>query len=162
MGLKNSAVTYSVILFVVFLLIGCGGGGGGGSDSSAVPQTPRDDSLVTLDLGVTKTVASQTVPSSGGDIIVDAPDDSLDGLEISVLDGSYDDPTDFTVSSTPIIGFSGNPHFNPVTPLITVQNGGEYSTRAMALKIPVTMEGGFHSPPGCIWCSHSNRTIQSG
>lgn len=143
MSIKNSAMTSGVILFVVLLLIGCGGGGGG-SDSSAVPQTPTDESLVTLDLGVTKTVASQTVPATGADIIIDAPDDPLDGLEISVLDGSYDDPTDFTVSSTPIIGFSGNPHFNPATPLITVQNGGEYSTRAMALKIPVTIEAGFH------------------
>jgi hypothetical protein len=143
MSIKNSAMTSGVILFVVLLLIGCGGGGGG-SDTSVNPQTPRDESLVTLVLGVTKTVASQTVPASGADIIVDAPEDPLDGLEILVQDGSYEEGKDFTISSTPIVGHSGNPHFNPVTPLITVQNGGEYSTRAMALKIPVTIKEGFH------------------
>jgi len=91
------------------------------------PQTPVDNSLVTLDLGVSKTVATQTVQPTGALITIDAQDDPLDGLEIDVLDGAYEDPTDFTVSFTPINDHSGNPHFNPATPLITVRNGGEYS-----------------------------------
>jgi len=142
MSLRNCTMTSGMVLFVVLLLFGCGGGGG--SDTSVSPQTPQDDSLVILTLGVAKTVAAQTVPPTGADIIVDAPDDPLDGLQIHLLADAYGEDKDFTISSTPIIGHSGNPNFNPVTPLITIQNGGEYSEKPMAMKIPVTIEEGYH------------------
>lgn len=130
-------------IWVLILLIGAlcvlpacgGGGGGGGSDSS---------NQVSLELGETTTVVSSTV-GAGGDLIdVDNPDDPLDGMEIDIPAGAYQEETDFTVSYTPITSHSGNENLDPVTPLITIENGGEYADEIITVKIPVTIEDDYH------------------
>lgn len=141
MKLKMCTMALRAIFLVVFLLFGCSGGGNGSDNTT---QAPIGEETLTIELGEATIVKSSTVPASGAIITVSTLNDPLDGLEIDIPDGAYPVDTAFTISHNPILTHAGNPHFNPVTPLITIENGGEYADKIMVLKIPVTIEDGFH------------------
>lgn len=61
----------------------------------------------------------------------------IDGLSISVPEGAYENETPFTISTRPIEGHKFGPEFNPVTPLIHVDNGGEFAADAMTVQVPI-------------------------
>ncbi len=132
-------------IWVIILLIGalcilpaCGGGGGDDDDGGGTSNQ------VSLELEETTTVGSATVGANGSLLFINTPDDPLDGLEIDIPVGAYQEETGFTVSYSPIISHSGNENLNPVTPLISIENGGEYADEIISVKIPVTIEDGYH------------------
>ena len=135
-GLNIFCVFVLLPMLIVLALALTGCDGGGGSDSSY--------SQASLELGETTNLGSATVGTNGSLLSVDSPDDPLNGLEIDVPEGAYQEETEFTLSYAPITSHSGIQNFDPVTPLITVKNGGEYADELLTLKIPVTMEDGYH------------------
>ncbi len=98
-------------------------------------------------LGQTVKISSSSIPTSGGFISVDKPGHPLDGLEIDIEAGSYQETRTFIVSSTPITSHSLGPDFNPLTPLIRIENGGGYSEEMMSVFIPVTVPAGQFAAP---------------
>ncbi|MGB2983543.1 MAG: hypothetical protein WBC63_06755, partial [Candidatus Bipolaricaulia bacterium] len=50
--------------------------------------------------------------------------------------------TRFDISYTPIVGTIA-PNVDPITPLITVDNGGDFADGAMTVTIPVTIPAGY-------------------
>ncbi|MBC2714371.1 MAG: hypothetical protein HF978_03595 [Desulfobacteraceae bacterium] len=124
-----------LLIGTLFILPSCDGGGGGGSDSP---------NQVSLELGETTLHGSALVDATGSLLFIDNPDDPLNGLEIDIPEGAYQEETNFTVSHTPIISHSGDVSLDPVTPLIKIENGGEYSDEIITVKIPVTIEDGYH------------------
>jgi hypothetical protein len=103
---------------------------------------PVDAGNPTIQTGETKQLVTQTIGSSGGKLGVTAPGDSLDGLEVAVPAGAYGDSRTFTISSAPIVSHQLGEYFNPVSPLITISNGGGYSEQLMTLRIPVHVPAG--------------------
>jgi hypothetical protein len=95
-----------------------------------------------LEIGDETVVATQTIPSSGGTVIVDSPGNEIDGLEIVVPPQSYSTSKTFTISTTPITSHKLGEYFNPLTPLIQIENGGEYSDSIMEITIPITLPNG--------------------
>lgn len=89
--------------------------------------------------GESRTVVTNAVPPSGGTIVVAAPGDSLDGMELTVPSGSYSDARTFSISAAPIQSHQLGENCNPVTPLITIENGGGYSDEFMTLTIPISV-----------------------
>ena len=97
-------------------------------------------------------VDSQTVGASGGSVDVSDPGGPLDGLEVSVPAGAYPTSKRFDISYSPVSD-SIAPDFNPLTPLITVDNGDDYAEEVVTVTIPVELpEGhfamGFFVGPG--------------
>ncbi len=86
--------------------------------------------------GPTRQVAQQTVTPTGGTINVSMPGDSLDGLTLTVPNGGYADARSFTVSEAHINSHTFGSDFDPISPLITISNGGDYSSTPMLLRIP--------------------------
>ncbi len=116
-----------------------GSGGGGG-------PSPLEGSLVVqAQTGKINTsgspvqVASQAVPSTGGTITVNKPGDPLNGMAIEVPAGSYSQTRTFTVSEAPITNTTFGEDFDPVSPLISIDNGGGPSEEIMTVKVPVTI-----------------------
>ena len=105
-------------------------------------SNPVDTDNPTIDLGVATQLTTQQIGSLGGSVRVNTPGSSLDGLEIVVPGGAYDASRTFTVSTAPITGHRLGPHFNPISPLITVSNGGGYANELMTLRIPVHVPAG--------------------
>lgn len=126
----------ALLMLAGLLATACGGGDDEAPEAGAVSGT--------LDLGERVELASATIPSSGGTIRADGSDDSLDGLELTLPPRSYRDEREFTVSYRPVSGHSYDDRINPISPLITVENGGDYADQVMALKVPVEVpEGHF-------------------
>ena len=105
---------------------------GGGQTT---PRPPRPTGSIST--GEAVPLASDTVPPSGGTITVERPAEPLDGLEIRVPSGSYPDSRSFEVSSASIEGHTFGEYCTPATPLISIENGGEYSDEFMTVTIPV-------------------------
>lgn len=92
--------------------------------------------------GNTIKLADKTISSSGGQIVVDDPRDPLNGLTIDVPANAYNDDRHFNISYSDIKSFDCGPYFHPITPLITISNGGGNSGSSMTITIPVRV------PPG--------------
>lgn len=104
----------------------------------------RYGNQLSLELGETTILGSASVNANGSVLFVDTPGDPLDGLEIDIPQGAYQEEINFTVSHQPITSYSGNENFDPVTPLISIENSGDYSDEVITMKIPVTIEDGYH------------------
>lgn len=123
---------------------GTGGGGGGSSGSSGITT------------GAATTLATQQVNTSGGAIIINKPNDPLNGLELDIPSGSYTNSRQFTISSSQVTTHTFGANFNPISPLITVDNGGGYSNEIMSVKIPVKIPSG-HFAMGFIYDDQTGR-----
>ena len=101
---------------------------GSQTQASAGPTRPHPP-LRTGDIttGPKVDLASQSVDSSGGTIAVSIPGDPLDGFVIDVPTNSYPNSRTFKVSSAPITNQTFGDDINPVSPMISVDNGGGYS-----------------------------------
>ena len=86
-------------------------------------------------------VGSQTVPSSGGTVTVNDSGGPLAGMTIEVPAGAYAGSKTFTTSYKLITGDPGV-NISPITPLITVENGGEFASDPMMVTIPVAVPAG--------------------
>ncbi len=82
-------------------------------------------------------VAAGTIDASGGTIEVSKPGDPMDGFVIDVPPQAYTDGRTFKVSSAPITKQTFGSDINPVSPLITVDNGGGYSEEPLYIRVPV-------------------------
>ncbi|MBN1857832.1 hypothetical protein JW848_01345 [Candidatus Bipolaricaulota bacterium] len=86
--------------------------------------------------------ASSTIGTAGGTIVVSDPGGPLDGMAIDVPAGAYPNSTSFEISYTPITG-SIDPDIDPLTPLISVDNGGNFADGVITVTIPVTIPDGY-------------------
>ncbi len=87
-------------------------------------------------------VASETVSSSGGTVIVDDPSSEIDGMEIMVPEGSYSNSRTFRITTAAISSHNLGEYFNPITPLIQIENGSGYADSIMEVTIPISIEDG--------------------
>jgi hypothetical protein len=90
-----------------------------------------------LSLGARESVASERIPASGGTLVVDTPDSSVDGLTLTVPEGAYEDARQFKISVRPIEAHEFGSDFNPATPLIHIDNGGDFAGEPITVRIPV-------------------------
>jgi hypothetical protein len=88
-------------------------------------------------------LGSQSAGKSGGILKFTKPGDQLDGLTINVPDSSYNESRTFEVSYTTIKSHNFGEFFNPISPMITISNGGGYASKVMTVEVPVTI------PKGC-------------
>jgi hypothetical protein len=95
-----------------------------------------------LSIGKEVEVASNTISSSGGTITVDTPGSEIDGLEIDVPSKSYSTSKTFKITTAAITGHTLGQYFNPITPLIQIENGGGYADSIMEITIPIDIAAG--------------------
>lgn len=92
-----------------------------------------------LKFGKRQTLVSEKVTSLGGEITFDTG--SADGRQalLQVPGKAYEKETAFKISSREIKENNLGEHFNPITPLITIDNGHAYSAEVMTLTIPISI-----------------------
>jgi hypothetical protein len=86
-------------------------------------------------------LATASVPVQGGETTVKSAGHPLDGLTLTVPPNAYSKPLEFSISASPVTANTFK-NINWVTPLISIQNGGEYANGLMQVRIP------FKTPPG--------------
>jgi hypothetical protein len=82
------------------------------------------------------------VPTNGANITINQPGNPLNGMLIQIPPNSYSKTTPFKVSSAPITGNTFK-NVNPISPLITIDNGGGYAEELMTVKVPVQIPPGY-------------------
>ncbi len=92
----------------------------------------------TITTGPWTQLVETTIPAGGGTVSVPAAG-PIGGARITVPVGSYSTSQRFVVSTAEITGHRLGAHFSPVSPLISVSNGGGFSNTMMRLRIPLTI-----------------------
>ena len=82
-------------------------------------------------------IANETIPVSGGRVVVNAPGNPLNDLAIDIPANAYENKRKFHISFANVQSYDCRPDFHPLTPLITISNGGGYSQDPMVLTMPV-------------------------
>jgi len=134
---KNSLRLFSLILILSLLLSACGGNQPGINTAPTITAAPPRGTTGTISTSNTIAAASGTVPSSGGTMEVSESGTPITGLELNVPANAYASTKTFEISYAPIEKHSFGEAFNPITPLISIKNGGEYADELMEVKIPV-------------------------
>ena len=101
----------------------------------AVLFWPRDDDR--LQIGKRYQLARATLDHSGGQIVVDDPDNILHGLTLIVPANAYDEKNNFTLTASPIEDHDFDEDIHPIGSLISIENGHAYATEPMLLTIPI-------------------------
>ncbi len=156
----SAAVITVVILFIAILFTGCvpDKQEGSANINTPPPETnqlaPQNQTLETqlqpaagTNQGALITeqmlnVAQQDIGSAGGTVTITKPGDPLDGFTVDIPADSYSDARNFKVAESPIISHTFGANFNPISPLISIDNGGEYSDRLIVVKVPVKLPVG--------------------
>jgi hypothetical protein len=107
----------------------------GQSNGKTRPHPPVRTGEITL--GQKMDMASQSIGTDGGGIVVSKPGDPLDGFSVGVPPGAYSNSLTFKVSYAPVTKQTFGFDFIPASPLITIDNGGGYSEQLMYIKVPV-------------------------
>jgi hypothetical protein len=94
-------------------------------------------------------IGTISVPTAGGDLVIDKTGHPLYGLKLSVPANAYSNPLDFKLSYAPVSGFTFA-NASPLSPVVRIENGGKSAAKLMTLTIPFTPKPGL-TPLGCIF-----------
>jgi len=84
-------------------------------------------------------LAYDVVSASGGTLTVTG-NNSLNGLSVEIPEDAYDLNQNFVISSSEIKSHNFGKYFNPITPLITIDNGHAFAQIPMTVSIPISKE----------------------
>jgi hypothetical protein len=116
-----------------------------GTTDAAMDGSARDSVAGETDGGPVPTatqVANVSVPAAGGTVTVSGSNSALDGMSIQVPSGAYPGGATFVVAYRPSPRGDSSRGFNPISPLITINNGGQLAAEPMTLTIPVEIPAG--------------------
>lgn len=100
---------------------------------------PRSDNLI---LGKQEKLLGERIGLDGGTLRVQQPGSPIDGLTIQVPSGAYDSEQPFTISIRPIESHQFGPLFDPITPLIRIDNGHRFADQLLTVEIPIQLADG--------------------
>ena len=105
-------------------------------------SNPVDAGSPKLITGPGTDLTVQVVSPAGGIVTVGPDVDTLGGMRIEVPNGAYSEARTYRISYAPIVNHEFGPEFTPISPLITISNGGGDSDKPMLVTIPVNVPAG--------------------
>jgi|LGVF01.2.fsa_nt_gb hypothetical protein len=84
--------------------------------------------------------ATGNIPTTGGIITVFDSESDIVGLSLSIPANAYSDEIEVEISTTSVEDVNLANEINPITPIINIDNGHEYSDEAMTLTIPIDID----------------------
>jgi hypothetical protein len=122
------------IIAVIVLLWGCTKVNNNNNSITPGPRPIQIDSTVSL--------ATQSIGVLGGTVTVSSSTSPLKGMQIRVPANAYSTAQTFSITSSAIVSQTIGRDFNPVSPLITINNGGGYSDSMITVTVPVRIRQG--------------------
>jgi hypothetical protein len=114
--LKNINLSIYRFLFAIILLSICWSCDSVNNPGKLKPST-------NLEIGEEIEVANTSINTAGGTITVKYPGNEIDGMEIVIPSNSYPTSKVYKISTSEITNHKLGTHFNPITPLIQIDNG---------------------------------------
>ena len=105
-----------------------------------------------MDLGDPVSQIEQNVPSTGGILSVNEASSPINGFELIVPFGAFEEQTSFEIITQTIDSHDFGEEFNPITPLITIDNGHVFADQPMTVTVPIELNDdefamGFYYDP---------------
>lgn len=145
----KGAITIVMLLSIVLSPISCTKIFPGSTNQDNTPPFTSASSqgiaAGVITTGPAVAVASSAIGPNGGSIKVTDAGNPLVGLQVDIPANSLTDTRQIKVSSSPIAKQTFGPEINPVSPLITFDNGGGYSNEWMQVTIPVKVPDGQYA-----------------
>jgi len=82
------------------------------------------------------------INTDGGSVTVSDDTSLIDGLKVTIPSNTYNMPLDFVVKTQPIIKHNFGANFNPITPIIEINNGHDFANKVMEVEIPISLSAG--------------------
>ncbi len=124
---RNVYITTGVLASLVLLIVLLG-----------VFGKPNPPSM--MKLGPKTVLLEQNIPSTGGTLTILDQQSPIQGLTIHVPSGAYDTSLSFSVATQPINSHEFGEAFTPITPLIHIDNGHQFSKTPMTVTIPIELK----------------------
>jgi hypothetical protein len=97
-----------------------------------------------IKLGEEITLTQQEVTTDGATIILEDTETALDGLSISIPKDAHSENVEYKISYAEIKSNGRSKDFNPLTPMIVIENGKIFTQELITLTIPISLpEGHF-------------------
>jgi hypothetical protein len=138
-------LSLSVLIAVMLVLSGCGTKNNSTTVTQPAAVLSRPHPTIRtgdINTGPEVEVATQSIDSSGGMVAVSNTGGPLDGFVIDVPPGSYSGINTFDVSYATITSQTFGSDIDPISPMISVDNGGTYSSELMFIRVPVNVPTG--------------------
>lgn len=90
--------------------------------------------------GKEQVVSEETIDMNGGTIVVDDSKSEINGLIIEVPASSYGSSKTFEISTREIKEHDYGENFNPILPIIHVDNGGQMANEFMTITVPIDID----------------------
>jgi hypothetical protein len=97
--------------------------------------TKTSDNII---LGSRQKAVQKSIPVSGGTVTVTDAKSPIKGMTITLAAKTYKDSKNFNVSTRAIKSHTFGAEFTPITPLITIDNGHQFSNEPMKVTIPIS------------------------
>jgi len=107
-----------------------------------ITETSKDSQQLSLSTGSKINLITTDISSTGGIISINKPNEPLNGFTIEIPKGAYNNTTSFEISYKKIKNSTFSTIVNPISPLISIDNGGNYSDVPMIVTIPVNIPDG--------------------
>jgi len=104
---------------------------------AAVPRIENGGLTGEFITGQSETLASQDVGPQGGTLVVSRPGHPLDGLEVEIPEGAFDDSQQVTIASAEIFDHTFGEFVEPLTPLLEITIGDDYANDIITVTIPI-------------------------
>jgi hypothetical protein len=154
--LKKTAVWTFCLLLAAALIAGSFGGCGCSDSTDYITPAPPRGVTGEIDTGKEIKAVAKSVGTEGGFITLDDEESPLNGMVLTIPPNTYGDKKKFEISYAPIESHTFGSLFNPVTPLISIDNGGEFADQLMEVTIPIDLPED-HFAMGFIYDSESQK-----
>lgn len=123
----------AVVLAVLSLLLtGCP------KEDNPIEPTPAG----TITTGTSTDIAVVSVGSAGVNIDINKPGHELHGMSVQIPSGAFSQTRELKITSAPITAHKLGSFFHPISPLISIRNGGGYADEVLRVKIPIVLPKG--------------------
>jgi len=102
------------------------------TSEALTPETP-----VQLTMGSEQLILSESISPAGGTITIHGTQSPIDNFQIEIPTDAFDQDILFKIGYREITAYQGGEHFNPITPLIMVDNGKVPAQYFMKVTIPI-------------------------
>jgi len=111
--------------------------------TGAPDNKPETGNIGNIATGESVEIPTVEVMPEGTLISYDKAGDILDGFVLDVPPGAYTESTSFKISYAPITEHTFGSAVTPISPMISVDNGGQLSAEPIYIRVPVSVPEGY-------------------
>jgi len=138
---RRTVIFIFLLILCIGLLTSCNSAN---NSQNQVPKNkPETGNVGTIVTEKQVEIGTFNASPQGNLISYDQSGDALEGLVLDIPSGAYEADTTFKISYAQIKSHTFGDAVTPISPMITVENGGQFSSEPMVIRVPVNVPEGY-------------------